>query len=255
VSADYAKNSFGPNSLLKPVIKGEDITEFFVPDDSGHVIIYSTKETAASRFPEVIAHLALYRQKLSRKRETVQGKLPWYCLHWPRYPALFNAPKVVLRQTADTLIAAVDTKGYFALDSINVLKVQTSGNSIDDCCYLAGILNSEPMRKLYRFLTQEEDRVFPQVKPSNVKKLSLPNLSERERLVVIETAKSLQSTQVERARILTLRNRGKSKSVHQLLSSLESTGDDRLSALTVEYRRLKFRIDEIVLRGLQNPET
>ncbi|CAN5649467.1 hypothetical protein BH20ACI3_BH20ACI3_27940 [soil metagenome] len=249
VPREYARATFGNNDLLKPVIKGEDITEFFVPDDSGHVIIYSTKETDVSRFPEMLQHLHKFQQKLARKRETVQGKLPWFCIHWPRYPALFGSPKVVLRQTSDTLVAAVDIHGYFTLDSLNVLKVEGSENALEECYYLTGLLNSEPIRRLYQFLTQEEERIFPQVKPSNIKKLSLPNLDQGARRTIIETAKRLQEIQVDRVKILR-GNQASSMSVHQGLLALKAGDGNKLSTLTAEYQRLKFRIDELVIRGL-----
>lgn len=250
VTKEYAQTSFDNNSALKPVLKGEDITEYFVPQDSNHVIIYSTRETDVSRFPRILEHLQNFQAKLAIKRETVQGRLPWFCIHWPRYPALFDSPKVVIRQTADTLIAAVDEHGYFALDSLNILKVGETANPLEECHYLTGLLNSQPIRRLYQFLTQEDERIFPQVKPANIKKLSLPRLDERAKQTIIDSAKRLQEIQSERVGILLHRNQATATSIHQNLLELKPGDGDKASILTTEFERLKFRIDEIVVTSL-----
>ncbi len=157
--------------LQRPGLVGGLIDAYYVPDDSGYRIIYITKDTPIKKFPKTYKHLMAFREKLSNKRETRQGKLPWYSMHWPRYPGLFDAPKVILRQTADTLIAAIDTKGYYTLNSIIVVR------PLENHYYICALLNSTLLRALYQDATQEEGRVFAEVKPVNVNRLPIRQIT------------------------------------------------------------------------------
>ena len=104
-----------------------------------------------------------------RDWETKKGMIPWWSLHWPRYPGLFDAPKIVLRQTANSLYATIDRVGYYCLNSIIIVKPK----SPDLILYYLGLLNSKLIRWLYGNLTQEQNRTFAEVKPINLRKLPI----------------------------------------------------------------------------------
>jgi len=158
--------------ILRPLLIGREILQFYVPTTTGFSIIYSTKSVTEESHPNTIAYLIPYKDKLSQKRETRKGLIPWCSLHWPRYPGLFETPKIVLRQTADTICAAIDTAGYYCLDSVIIIRP----NDLSLLEYYLGVLNSKLMRWLYRNLTQEQNRVFPQVKPVNIRKLPIKKI-------------------------------------------------------------------------------
>jgi hypothetical protein len=85
-----------------------------------------------------------------------------------------SAPKILLRQTADTLIAAMDYRGiWFGRSLISIVK--ESGEYAPE--YLLGILNSKYLRYLYERLTHETGRVFAQVKLSKIKQLPFRTIS------------------------------------------------------------------------------
>jgi hypothetical protein len=161
------------STLQRPSVVGGMINAYYVPENSGHKILYVTKKSPLSETPKTYQHLLKFREKLSRKRETRQGKLPWYSLHWPRYVELFTPPKIVLRQTSDTLIAAKDNIGYFVLNSVIVVRP-----SLPEHDFLCTILNSTLLRTIYRDITQEEGRVFAEVKPINLRSLPIRRISD-----------------------------------------------------------------------------
>lgn len=84
---------------------------------------------------------------------------------------VFDAcPKILLRQTSDTLIAAIDRQGvWFGRSLITILK-RDGPHSLE---YLLAILNSAYMRMLYADLTHETGRVFAQVKLSKLNQLPI----------------------------------------------------------------------------------
>ncbi len=155
--------------ILHPVLVGRDISAYYTPDNSGHSIIYSTKLVSAETHPKALKYLKQFQAKLSNKRETRKGLIPWWSLHWPRYPGLFSSPKIILRQTADSVYASIDTKGYYCLNSIIIIRPK----DIEMTKYLTSLLNSRLLRWIYRDLTQETRRVFAEVKPINLRKLPI----------------------------------------------------------------------------------
>lgn len=83
--------------------------------------------------------------------------------------------KVVSRQTANTLIATIDTQQYFPLDTVHVHypKPEAAENGYN-CFVLTALLNSNVLRFYYRVKSEEVGSVFPQVHVSKLKTLPIP---------------------------------------------------------------------------------
>lgn len=79
-------------------------------------------------------------------------------------------PKAFLRQTGDSLIAAIDRAGYYHLNNIHSLTITDNRVSLD---YLVGILNSRLMNFYYQTVTLEKGRSMAQVDIELVEKLPL----------------------------------------------------------------------------------
>lgn len=177
ISKDFAISNEFEDALLKKILVGGEIDKYHISYNN-YVIIYSTKESETPNYPHIYNYLKDYEEKLSTKRETRKGILPWWCLHWPRYKELFDENKIIMRQTSDSIRCVFDDCGYYTLDSILILKVKDYSISKYKC--LCNILNSRLSNYVYKLLSQEEGRTFAQVKPANVRKLYVPNTTEDE---------------------------------------------------------------------------
>jgi hypothetical protein len=127
-------------------------------------------DTDEDSHPNTIRHLKQFKDQLEQRREAEQGKMPWYALHWPRNRNLYQSPKVICRQTADTLIVTVDPYGHCVLNTIIVIRPDSPSWSP---YFWAAILNSKLLRYVYQILVQEEERTFAEVKPVNLRKLPI----------------------------------------------------------------------------------
>jgi adenine-specific DNA-methyltransferase len=190
IQAEFANANKFESELLKPVLVGSEIDRYKV-DYKNFYIIYSTKQTETDKKENIIKYLEKYKSKLSQKRETIKGSLPWWCIHWPRYSALFEQPKIIMRQTSDSIRATNDIEGYFTLDSILILKVKPEFNISNN--FIVSILNSKLNNFIYKNYTQEEGRAFAQVKPANVRKLFIPNVSKLEQQPFIDKVDEILS--------------------------------------------------------------
>jgi hypothetical protein len=214
VSKAFAKDEGFESSLLHPVLVGGEIDKWVIRDTK-HLIIYPNKNLEIEKLKNIFSYLKPFQQQLSQKRETRNGTLPWWCLHWPRYPELFSGRKIVMRQTADSIRATIDDGSFFVLNSILVLKLKPDA-PISYEATLA-ILNSALNKFIYRNLTQEEGRTFAEVKPKNVRKLFIPKLN----------AKEAQSLEKVVERILSAKRRDAEADV----SALEREIDQQIYAL------------------------
>ncbi|SMC72291.1 Eco57I restriction-modification methylase domain-containing protein [Sporomusa malonica] len=84
--------------------------------------------------------------------------------------AIIAGPKIFMRQTGDSLIAAIDRSGLYHLNNIHSLTVLQDGVSLE---YLVCILNSRLMNYYYHTVTLEKGRAMAQVDIETVEKLPL----------------------------------------------------------------------------------
>jgi adenine-specific DNA-methyltransferase len=93
----------------------------------------------------------------------------------PRESLNFNQKKIVIRQTSDRVIAAIDEKNLLNLNNVhNIVLNNTYSISYET---LTLILNSSLIDIYYTYLVPEKGRVFAEVKGVNLRKLpiKIPN--------------------------------------------------------------------------------
>ena len=178
--------------ILKKVLTGSDFNKYLI-NDTGYKIIYSTKDVDINKFPKCLKYLQQFKEQLSKKRETIKGTLPWWSLHWPRYKGLFEEEKIIFRQTSDTIICGYDIDGYYAMNTVLILKTKKEYKNQFPYKFLLGILNSKLINYLYKQITQEENRVFAEVKPINIRKLPIIDCSTFEKQHIINLVDKILS--------------------------------------------------------------
>ena len=175
VSLDEYQNGNYEKDLIHPVLAGYEIDRYAI-NSEGNRIIYTQRNTDIKKFPIINSRLSLFKERLAKRSECRSGIIPWWVMNRPRYPELFTGPKIIMRQTSDSIRCVYDGDGYYVIDSILVLKIKNP--ELFDYNYIVGVLNSKLSSFIYRGLTQETGRTFAQVKPANVRKLSIPNVGK-----------------------------------------------------------------------------
>lgn len=177
ISEDIIREYMIESDLLRPIIVGSDILSYQI-NYTGDKIIYATRETNIEKYPHANQYLYQFKEKLGSRSEAKKGILPWYALNRNRYEGLFAEPKIIMRQTSDSIITTYDENGFFVLDSILVFKLRKDVQI--EYKYVSAIMNSTLTNYVYKNLTQEEGRTFAQVKPANVRKLYIPKATIQE---------------------------------------------------------------------------
>ncbi len=223
------------------LLTGSDISRYYTEQFPPQELLYVDWDFDAKTHPNTIRYLEKFKTKLLQRREAKQGKMPWFALHWPRYIELYKSPKIICRQTADTLIVTIDTYDYCALNSTIIIKPDNDAYS---AYFWIAVLNSALQRYIYNLLAQEEDRAFAEVKPANLRKLPIRRITfttptaERERLTQQTIARyssgdNAGTVQLAQAAITA----DKTDVVHDLLAHLAQRMIDLNKAKQAEIKR------------------
>jgi type I restriction-modification system DNA methylase subunit len=157
--------------LFKKLVIGGEIHRYFLTPKSTRKIIYVTPQTNINEYPEIHETLVHFKDRLMRRREAANGKIPWFSLNWPRREKLFLKPKIIIRQTSPNIKAAYDDQQWYCLKSAII--IQLPENTDIHYYYLLSLLNSKLMDFLYNDLVGEQSRIFPEVKPVQLFKLPI----------------------------------------------------------------------------------
>ena len=176
-------------SLLKKLIVGGEINRYSLTPTSNKMLVYITSEHDISEYPNIENQIIKYKEPLSKRREAANGQISWYSLNWPRRQKLFENPKILIRQTANKIMAAYDEDKWYCLKS--GLIVQLPENSDLHYLYLLALLNSKLLDFLYHDLVNEDNRIFPEVKPIQLFKLPIYKATDEEQLNIVSMVQNI----------------------------------------------------------------
>jgi hypothetical protein len=203
ISPDYAEAFVVENEVteqkqiekdvLRPVVLGKHVSRYGTLDSSTS-IIYLTRKDDIRKYPNARTHLSKYRDKITC-REVAEGKHPWYALHRPRNPAIFEAPKFIGLTTTGQICVALDREvGYYATDALYLFSIKPSLFIQEH--FVLGVLHSACFQFLYQISSQREQRVIPQVKAAKLYGLPFPIINTSD--PTIEARHDKMVTLVER---------------------------------------------------------
>ena len=179
----FVKNGT-PENLLKKMLKGKTINKYQILWDDSY-IIYSVKSNQKEDQIKTATLLSIFKDKLSQKRETKNGTLPWYCLHWARNEKDFNEPKILIRQTADRIIGVFDNNNFYPIDSLHTLNLKFGAQDNERrLLFITGIINSCLINYLYSWKLDEKGKVYPQIKKENIDWIPIPEYKDSENISI-----------------------------------------------------------------------
>ncbi|WP_374450373.1 Eco57I restriction-modification methylase domain-containing protein [Cloacibacterium normanense] len=105
-----------------------------------------------------------------------------------------NSPKILLRQTSDTLRCSIDYENFYPQNSLFIISLVKQNLKLE---YLCLLLNSKLINFLYKILNPQTGKTFAEIKPSAVKLLPIKNISLSEQQPFIEKANQMLSLNKE----------------------------------------------------------
>ena len=176
VTHKLAESEAFEKNYLKQCIRGGQFNRFYCPPTTKEYILYITEEFDPKVGKNIHRYLSANKALLVKKcveKKKKEGARQWNVLFRSRYESLFEKPKILIRQTADRIVAAPDTEvGYYCIDSVNVALLKEK--FVPQLNFLVGLLNSSLLNFYYREISQEGGRVLAQVKPQRIRSLPIP---------------------------------------------------------------------------------
>jgi adenine-specific DNA-methyltransferase len=128
--------------LLRPYHDLCDLQRYWAATTPSRSLIYSTRDTCPeiATHPTMAKHLARFKAILDSRRETRNGGIRWWHLHWPRSEHLWRADKLVAIQMAIRPSFATLFGVSYVPFSTNVFIADRETK--EDLRYLCGLLNS-----------------------------------------------------------------------------------------------------------------
>jgi hypothetical protein len=128
INIEEARKNGMEREIIKKLIIGGEINRYELQPKSGKGIIYFTNKISITEYPKTEKHLNGFKTKLENRVETKSGVIAWYVMLRPRRQKLFEEPKILVRQTANRIMAAYDEEKWYCLKSgiIIQLPIETS---------------------------------------------------------------------------------------------------------------------------------
>jgi len=139
-------------NLLKTFVFGSDFEKYFVRNQN-HQIIYLNRHIDIKKYPKTEDVLKPYKKQLDKRREVVNGAIPWYSLQWAREQLSFERPKILFQKIRNQkltqrLVGTYDKNGLFVGDG--VIFLNSRNDNKDELKFLLAILNSSLYNFYYR---------------------------------------------------------------------------------------------------------
>ena len=135
--------------MLRPYHDLCDINRYWLADRPSLSLIYSTRNTCPDieAHPRIYDHLIRFRTIMEKRRETQNGAVSWWHLHWPRDEQIWQTPKIIALQMSKRPTFAVARQPVYVPFSVNVFVPDP--DTSEDLNYFAGLMNSKLMWSWY----------------------------------------------------------------------------------------------------------
>lgn len=126
---------------LKFFFNESAIEEYRINKNDFSYLLYLTKNNCKiiDQYPNIKNHLYRFKKIMDNRRETKNGSIEWFQLHWPRDPVFFTSPKVIIPSMFQKSHAAYTREEYYFGMGTNVIISREKNNLLYILCI---ILNS-----------------------------------------------------------------------------------------------------------------
>lgn len=127
--------------FVKPFYDEAAVQRYYLLLNRKNFLFYLTKKNCPNLRdkPNIRMHLSRYREIMLQRRETKNGTIEWFHLHWPRDPEYFESEKIIMPSMFNEPRAAYVTERAYVGMGSNVIVAKTKELSLK---WLVGILNS-----------------------------------------------------------------------------------------------------------------
>jgi len=185
------ENSIIEPQLLHILLHGRDFNKWIIKNTERR-ILYVDSHTEIADYPNAEKYLLKFKENLSKRRECLNGAIPWYSLQWARdLKQLDTTPKILVQNTRNErlkprIVATVDEIGVYGSQGMNFIVPKSVEYSI---YFLIAIINSKLIN--YIFATKFLNLA---IKAEYLKQLAFPSILKSQQLVFENLSSKILNT-------------------------------------------------------------
>ena len=190
------------SQLLKPLFEPVDAQRYRLKPAHRLEIIYARHPGVAALPERLLTHLLPYQKIMAQRRETKAGRLPWFCLHWPRDPAFFESgPRILAPRKCAVPTFAYTSNTAYVMMAFNIIKTDRINLK-----YLTALLNSNVVRYWLRHkgkmqgdqfqVDKEPLLAIPLIAPTPEMQMQIAKLVDR----ILQAAEKFNAAVLDRER-------------------------------------------------------
>ncbi len=158
--------------LLRPWIKNSNVDKFSI-GAANKLLIYADIISDEALYPNALAFIGNYKEKLMQRRECQKGIRRWYQLQWGRKQEVFEQEKLVYPYKAATNRFAVDRRGYYCSADVYSLALKKEYQGKLSLDYIAALLNSTLLTFYFKSIAKKISPSLYDYYPNKVLKIKL----------------------------------------------------------------------------------
>ena len=180
-------------SFVKEVYKNSQVSKYHISYSDDLKVFYITKEVKEADAPNIISYLKQFKPILESKRETVEGKLPWYSLHWARDKYIFEADeKIVNSRRAKSNTFALETRKCYEQSDLMITVIKKQFQREFPTKYVLALLNS----KLYYVWLKSKGKLkgdMLEIYGAPLEEIPLKSTGDKEKVYIVSLVDKLLS--------------------------------------------------------------
>lgn len=180
VDEETINNKKLEKDIIKPWIKSSYINRDGVAI-SNKYLIYADLIGDSEKYPNIINHISIEKDKLVKRRECIKGARKWYELQWGRKEEIFQGEKIIFPYKAKENKFVLDKGNYFSAD---VYALVLRDNVPFTYKYLISLLNSKVYEYYFQSFAKKLGEDLYEYYPNNLMKLCIPTMGQKEELSI-----------------------------------------------------------------------
>lgn len=176
-------------NLLRKWIKNSSIKRDKI-NFKGLYLIYSNLIDDVDNYPNAIAYLSNYKERLKNRRECINGRIKWYHLQWARDINLFQCNKIIFPYKSSNNVFYLDKENYFCSADVYMM-FPTEEIYVE---YLTKYLNSSIFEYVFKSIAKKVGENLYEYYPNKLEKamIFIPKESDLEKIIKMDK-KSLEN--------------------------------------------------------------
>jgi hypothetical protein len=157
--------------LIKPVVAGRDTKRWAISEDKW--LIVTPIGVPIKNYPAIFQHLKRWEDRLKNRSD--QGE-HWWELRACAYYEVFSRPKIFVPAFMLEPKFAFSDRGHFTIDPAGFIS--------SDEYFLLGVLNSQPLWKIFREVTNSVQNDYLRIYLNKLEKLPIPTPAPSDRSAI-----------------------------------------------------------------------